>query len=467
MGSKKKKYKKRIPGAILLILIYIVSGALLPFIRLRQVSGQIPAPESFYAEEGTLSGDRAAVIESNKEALSIRLAMFEEAQESIVMSTFDIREGESSTDIFAALEAAADRGVRVQILVDGMYGMLHMGNKSMFRAAGGHENIQICFYNPPSLLRPWTINGRMHDKYIIVDDKLLLMGGRNTFDYFLGEYEGEATGYDREVLIWHEKGGTKTVITQVKEYFNHMWQSSVCKPVFQNGAGEKETESLKLLKARYEELEIQGVDWMERTVPIQKATFISNPTHIYGKEPYVWETLAGLMQQAEERVVIHTPYAVFSDQMYEDMKEIVMTVPRVELILNSIGSGDNVCASSDYLRNKQKLVDTGMRLYEYMGAWSTHGKSLLIDHDISVIGSYNMDNRSTYVDTETMLVIHSRELNAELEKRLEDLKEMSLAVDAEGNYVEKEGVEIKEIPAKKNIVITALSCVLWLVRYLI
>ena len=52
--------------------------------------------------------------------------MFEEAKESIVMTSFDIREGESTSDMFASLLAAADRGVKVQIIVDGMYGMLHM-----------------------------------------------------------------------------------------------------------------------------------------------------------------------------------------------------------------------------------------------------------------------------------------------------------------------------------------------------
>lgn len=91
-------------------------------------------------------------------------------------------------DIFSSLLEAADRGVKVQILVDGLYGTLHMEGNPIFYAAGTNPNIEIKFYNIPNPLKPWTINGRMHDKYLLVDDKLLLLGGRNTFDYFLGEY---------------------------------------------------------------------------------------------------------------------------------------------------------------------------------------------------------------------------------------------------------------------------------------
>ena len=76
---------------------------------------------------------------------------------------------------------------------------------------------------------PWTINGRMHDKYIIVDDRILLMGGRNTFDYFLGEYEGKSVGYDREILIYNEKQEETSVIGDVKAYFTELWENPVCK----------------------------------------------------------------------------------------------------------------------------------------------------------------------------------------------------------------------------------------------
>ena len=450
---------------VVLILMYELLGAIAPFVHPKRVSGELPKAEEFYGTAYRETVDRAAVIESNKEALALRLSMFEEAKESIVMTTFDIREGESTSDIFASLLAAADRGVKVKIIVDGMYGLLHMSGKELFKAAGSHENLEIKFYNTPNLFMPWTINGRMHDKYIIVDDRILLMGGRNTFDYFLGEYEGKSVGYDREILIYNEKQEETSVIGDVKAYFTELWENPVCKVKYE-GDPKKFTEEEQAIQERYRNLQIESVNWKERTVETKKVTFVSNPTHILGKEPYVWETLQQLMVNAKKRVLVHTPYAVFSEDMYQGMEEVAANVETAELLLNSIASGDNICASSDYLKNKQKVVDTGMDIYEYMGKYSTHGKSILIDDELSVIGSYNFDNRSTYVDTETMLVADSEPLAKDLEQHLNVLKDGSLPVDEDGKYLENGDVKEKKIADKKEWQIKALSHLMWLFRYL-
>ena len=460
-----KRKLKWIVFIVILILLYEVIGAIAPFIHPKKVTAELPKPENFYGESYRQDTDRAAVIESNKEALNLRLSMFEEAKESIVMTSFDIREGESTSDMFASLLAAADRGVKVQIIVDGMYGMLHMTGRDLFKTAGSHENIEIKFYNTPNPIMPWTINGRMHDKYIIVDHRMMLMGGRNTFDYFLGEYKGKSTGYDREMLVYNEKEQKESVIGDVETYFEKLWKDPVCKTKYEGHSGSFSAELEKLAK-RYEGLDIVKQDWKARTVETKKVSFISNPTHIYGKEPVVWETLQKLMVNAKERVLIHTPYAVFSEDMYDGMKEIASNVPDAEIILNSIASGDNICASSDYLKNKPKVIDTGMKLHEYMGKHSTHGKSVLIDDTLSVIGSYNFDNRSTYVDTETMLVADSEPLAKDLEKHLNVLKEGALPVDRDGNYMENEDVKEKKISEEKEWKIKALSHLMWLFRYL-
>lgn len=97
-------------------------------------------------------------------------------------------------------------------------------------------------------------------------------------------------------------------------------------------------------------------------------------------------------------------------------------VPNTTMILNSIASGDNICASADYQKNRSKILGTGVSLYEYMGRHSTHGKSLIIDDDIAVVGSYNFDCRSTYVDTETMLVVQGKEITKQLEEDFSRLK---------------------------------------------
>ena len=121
------------------------------------------------------------------------------------------------------------------------------------------------------------------------------------------------------------------------------------------------------------------------------------------------------MEEARERVVIQSPYVVCNDYMYGRLRELKEKVPDTRLILNAVENGDNFVASSDYLRHKEEIWDTGITLYEYDGGISNHGKSILIDDDLSLIGSYNLDLRSSYLDTELMLVIESKELNRELE----------------------------------------------------
>ena len=73
--------------------------------------------------------------------------------------------------------------------------------QELFYALSSHPNVEIRIYNPLNLLTPWKLMGRMHDKYVIVDEKAYLLGGRNTFDYFIGNYTDENVSYDREVLV--------------------------------------------------------------------------------------------------------------------------------------------------------------------------------------------------------------------------------------------------------------------------
>ena len=465
---------KIIAICLIAFLGYIILGALLPFAVAKNERGNLTADISRFYQTSGLK-ERAALVEKNEDALLTRLSMIEEAEKEIILSTFDIRVGESTTDIFSALVAAADRGVTVKIYVDGLYGMLHMTGHMIFKAAGSHENLEIRYYNEPNILKPWTINGRMHDKYLIVDDQLLLLGGRNTFDYFLGSYTPDNIGYDREVLIWQEKKeDTKGVgaVSQVKTYFEEIWNGTFSKTVFEGKAGEKEQEELDILRQHYRQMKEQQTfpvreNWKERTVAIENAVLITNPNHIMKKSPDVWYTLYELMKQAEKSVVIQTPYAVFSEEMYGGIEDIADHVPQTKLLTNSTAVGDNVVASSDYTKNWKYVVGTGISVYEYQGEHSCHGKSILIDDDLSVIGSYNFDMRSTYIDTETMLVIYGDEFNGLLRTEVRKMEGDSLLRMEDGSYEKKETVEEKKLSKSKSLFYNVASWVLQPFRYLV
>ena len=113
-------------------------------------------------------------------------------------------------------------------------------------------------------------------------------------------------------------------------------------------------------------------------------------------------------------IVIQTPYVICSDGMYEDLAPLCEGGRKLQVILNAVEGGANPFGCTDYLNEKNHILEIGTEVYELLGGWSSHTKTILVNSDVSVVGSYNLDMRSTYLDTETMLVIDCRELNAYL-----------------------------------------------------
>ena len=228
--------KLKIAGIVLILFIlYVIIGMLVPFVHMQSVSKTNKSKihtETFYSTSNENGSDRAKIVSDNQEALDLRLDMIRKAKKEIILSTFDIREGSSSDDIFSELLKASRRGVKIKILVDGLYGTIHMTGKDIFAAVGSEPNVEIRFYNTPNLLKPWTINGCLHDKYIVADHKYLLMGGRNMFDYFLGTHKGKSKGIDREILIVNQGLKDQGAVGQIRRYFQKVWNLEVCKTKF-------------------------------------------------------------------------------------------------------------------------------------------------------------------------------------------------------------------------------------------
>jgi len=153
--------------------------------------------------------------------------------------------------------------------------------------------------------------------------------------------------------------------------------------------------------------------------------------------------------------------------MYKDMKEISNKVPDFRMLINSTAGGDNVMASSDYTFNKPKVIKTGVQIYEFQGEHSMHDKSVLIDDDISMIGSFNVDMRSAYLDTEVMLVVHGTEFNKQLESYMYAMQDKSLPVREDGSYGTNGNVIPLEISTGKKMLYNVTSVVFQLFRYLL
>lgn len=478
----KKKVIKLIVTLLALFLVYVILGATLPFIHQKDVSDSAKAKldaVNFYSDQ--ISVDRAAVVEDSEEALDIRLRMLNDAKERIIMSSFSFKTDRSSQEIFATVLAAANRGVKVEIIADAVSAGIDMKRDPMYYVLAAHDNITIKYYNMFHILKPWSFNGRMHDKYVIIDDRMLLLGGRNTSNYFLGTYNTKVLSYDRDIFVYNTAAGTESscesVIHDTIEYFKSVWNSKDSEIVFDKvplSRKRKIKSAKKMLEDTYQKLLTERadlmtgeMDYLAYTVKTNKITLIANPINTMSKEPYIWYQINRLMQNAKDRVFIQTPYAVLNKKMEKDLASLSGKLNEYEMLLNSVEVGDNYMASSDYLWNKQDVLDTGIKVYEFAGDHSTHDKSLLIDDDISIIGSYNFDIRSVYLDTEVMLVVHGKEFNQELENAMDAMKEQAYEVQSDGTYVENEELSLPKIPTWKRLAFRVTSALFQIIRYLL
>lgn len=455
--------------------LFAVVGGYAPYARLPELSDDTTADieaRSDAMQQDVQTADRATILETRAEALDARVRLVRQAQREIVIASYDCRDSESTRDVLCAALERADAGVRVRILLDGLTGVANVSDRPLFRALNAHNNIEIRFYNPPNPLTPWRLMSRMHDKYVIVDDLAYILGGRNMFDHFLGAYPSPTGTYsnDREALVYNgahgTSDGTKSSLYQVKDYFEAIWAQGDTAAFVGRALGEKKREHVYAeLRERLSDLEQRRPELFEHTnyaavtLPTQGVWLISNPTNVGDKQPVVFAQLCALMARAEESVVIHSPYAVLNRTMREHLSDIAGRVP-VTLMINAVENGANIAANSDYLYHRSEIIATGMHVLEHAGGESYHGKSVAIDDDLSIIGSFNLDLRSTYVDTELMLVIRGEAVNRLLREHMEALHDESRRVVDAQTAVVPDGLDIPPLPAWKAALLRVLGALL-------
>lgn len=174
------------------------------------------------------------------------------------------------------------------------------------------------------------------------------------------------------------------------------------------------------------------------------------------REPVVYAKMTGLMQQADEEVRFHTPYIICNEWMLEQLKEICDRTEAVIMMTNSVAKNGNPFGAMDYAKHKEEILDTGVQILEYDGGVSYHGKCFTIDDNLAGIGSFNWDIRSAYLDTEMMLVINSRELNADLKREMEYYEESALQIGRDKTVTAPAGTTPREIPDKKAFILRIL-----------
>lgn len=264
-------------------------------------------------------------------------------------------------------------------------------------------------------------------------------------------------------------------MNQLLAYFETIWSQKDCK-YFHDKEKLADRKSVKLAKedvqtafATYYEAQkdtITDTDFEKDTVATDKIMLISNPIHTGAKEPTAWYEMGVLMKQAKKRVKIHTPYIICNDMMYDTWADVAANVPEFTVMTNSVANNGNPFGSADYQKNRDRISSTGVTIWEYEGGYSYHGKSILIDDDISIIGSFNMDMRSVYLDTELMLVIRSKEINAQLESAMMKYEQGARQVLADGQYANPYHVEPIALTPKRRRRVFVVRYLLGWLRFL-
>lgn len=395
---------KLVLGVSLCFLIYLLVSLIIP-----PLIGTHEKSDT-QAEVSITTSERVCLIDNNEDALLWRLRLIRSAQEEIILSTFDFRADSSGTDVIAALWGAAERGVQVRLIIDGINAQLHLSGSDVFQALAAHDNVEVKFYNPIRLTQLWTVNYRCHDKYLIIDRSTYLMGGRNTSDLFLGSGGTSRQNIDRDIVVYNG-GFTTASANTLLEYFDRIWLLDTNRAFHAEAENHRVKKATAILARRWTEIndakQLTAINWETETLQTNEVALLSGDCTAWNKEPMLLNTLTTLMQKGEQNIVLQTPYMICNQAMYNALKKVTDNV-QVQVITNAPQSGANPWGCADYLNHRDDILETGVDICEWNGSFSMHTKTILIDDRISIIGSFNWDMRSAYLDTEMMLLIHNK-----------------------------------------------------------
>ena len=360
------------------------------------------------------------------------------------------------------LVRAADRGVRVRMLVDDV---LVEADALQLLALDAHPNLEIRIYNPninigKSLPRKIFnvvsdfrgINQRMHNKAFIVDGRIAITGGRNIADEYF-EYDHEFNFRDRDVLLL---GG---VVAQVDSVFEQYWNDRLSREV-QTLARSSEAavdradrlewlhqyacdpanywpqvrERMNAVPRAFNAIVESGqLQWVDRVDFVSDVPGKNDGTEGMRGGGLTLDALLALVRNARTSITIQTPYLATTSLGRSAFRDAVNRGVEVRILTNSLAATDNLEAFSGYQRDRTLLLQTGVRIFEFrpdaavrttimtgartqkleqLPIFAVHAKSMVIDGHITVIGTFNLDPRSANLNTESVAVIYSDEIAA-------------------------------------------------------
>ena len=356
--------------------------------------------------------------------------------------------------LLQALREAADRGVRVRLLLDdnGVAGL-----DPVLAALDAHSHVEVRLFNPFVVRRPKVLgyvtdfsraNRRMHNKSFTADNQATIVGGRNVGDEYFGATDGVLFA-DLDVLT------TGAVVQAVSEDFDRYWASNSAYPVDRLLPAATPA-SLEKLRRKCRELEddpaAQGYLQALRDTGFQQALLRGELVLLWARTRMVSDDPAkGLGQAGEEgllshrlrevlgtpvrRVALVSPYFVPGEEGTEAFVQLAERGVALRILTNSLEATDVAAVHSGYAKRRKALLEAGVVLYELRrqplparpwdaaplgnsGA-SLHAKTFAVDGERVFVGSFNFDPRSARLNTELGFVIESPTLARAVEKAFE------------------------------------------------
>ena len=415
-----------------------------------------PAADAFWSEiDGRAAGDWHVLLNDGPGALDWRLRAIDSAGSSIDLQTFLWHFDTAGAMVLDHLLDAAERGVRVRVLIDDTF---LVAEDPMLLALAKHDNIEYRVFNPfkrrnggfatrqlLNLAEFGRLDHRMHNKSMIVDNRVAIVGGRNLADEYFGLDE-ESNFRDLELLL----GGP--VVAEISTAFDTYWNDRWSFPIDNISHATASPEELAAARRApdanrhvHDELDRAALlDAWERVADSadrgNAILYVDEPPTENPKEQseapvQVADEFVRLFDDARSEIVIVSAYLIPTPSLEGAIRRALERGVRVRILTNSLRSNNHLTAHSAYRRHVDTLVDGGAEVHEVRidardrdryilspigrKTLALHAKALVIDDDKVFVGSANLDPRSLRINTEMGFLILSESFNASVRNALE------------------------------------------------
>jgi phosphatidylserine/phosphatidylglycerophosphate/cardiolipin synthase-like enzyme len=417
----------------------------------KQVQSTAPAP--------TASGFR--VLQSGEDAFGALNALIGLAQRSLDLQYYIVRDEISARKLLHGVYAAAQRGVKVRLLVDDLN---TAGEEDVLLCLANQRDIEVRLYNPfpagrfstlsrlvASATDVGRISARMHNKMLVADNALAVTGGRNLGDAYFVQSK-QANFLDLDLLV------AGPVVRKLSASFDTFWNSDLAYPISTivtrkpecNGPDPQRPQNDRAAPAQEPAPDTnQEPRQLERDLRQGKlaltwapATLLADkPSKITSKgQPTSAQTVSDdielLLMAAQKEVIIISPYFVPGKRGMALIETLRRRGVKVRALTNSLAATDAPAVHIGYARYREQLLEMGTELYELRpqidstrvnrdrfgsSRASLHAKALVIDRSIVLVGSMNMDPRSANLNSEIGLVLRSPPIAEQLVRLYDDV----------------------------------------------